>query len=77
MRSGGAASDALSVAKQLIRLALEVERGSEPIRGSLEGERGEHRQFEGWMELAAALEAMVESVAPTHRRAQTRSPRSR
>ena len=47
-----------------MRLLLELEPGSEPIKGSLAREHGERREFQGWMELAAALEALSEEGAP-------------
>lgn len=48
--------------KQLIRLTLELEPGNDSIRGSLNDEHGNRKSFEGWMELAAALEAFAEEV---------------
>ena len=44
-----------------VHLALELVAGSEPIKGSLAEPHGERRAFEGWMELAATLEAFIES----------------
>jgi hypothetical protein len=48
-------------------LRLTLERGAEPIRGSLgaEGERG--REFEGWLELASAIDAARGEGAPAPR----------
>lgn len=48
---------------RMLRLSLEVELGSEPIRGSLARDEGERRTFQGWMELAATLEALTEVSA--------------
>lgn len=47
----------------LLHLSLELEVDSEPIKGWLQAERGERREFEGWMELAAALEVLIEGGA--------------
>jgi hypothetical protein len=38
-------------------LRVELERGSDPIRGSIGAPDGPMVPFTGWMELAAALEA--------------------
>lgn len=45
--------------RETIRLSLELVADSEPIKGSLSDARGEPRPFEGWMELAATLEAFI------------------
>jgi hypothetical protein len=37
------------------RVTVDVEPGSDPIRGRIEDERGS-RPFEGWLQLARALE---------------------
>lgn len=43
-----------------LHLSLEIEPHSDPIRGRLHGRHGDPREFEGWMELAAELEAAIE-----------------
>lgn len=43
-----------------MRLSLVLERDSDPIRGSLQSLDGEPQQFEGWMELAVVLEALID-----------------
>jgi hypothetical protein len=44
-------------------LHIEVECGSDPIRGAISGANGARARFTGWMELATALErALGESV---------------
>ncbi len=45
---------------QLLRLLLELELGSDPVKGSLQASPSDHRQFEGWMEFAAVLDAMMQ-----------------
>lgn len=42
-----------------LHLSLVLEPDREPIRGALETRRGERHEFEGWIELAAALEALM------------------
>ena len=49
------------MAGKTLRLSLEVEPDSEPIKGSLAPEQGQRTAFEGWMELAATLLALTES----------------
>lgn len=49
------------MAGKMLRLSLEVEPDSEPIKGSLAPEHGQRRTFQGWMELAAALQALTEA----------------
>lgn len=56
-----------------LRLSLEVERDSEPIKGSLAAEQGERRAFQGWMELAAALLALTEAP-PAQPHPEVQSP---
>lgn len=46
---------------QSTRLTLELELDSEPIRGSLTGERGDRLGFVGWLGLAAALQRAARS----------------
>lgn len=47
------------------RLLLELEVGSDPIVGRLEPEGGgAERIFSGWIELAAALAAVIEAREP-------------
>jgi hypothetical protein len=41
---------------QRLRLVLELERDSEPIRGTLTGPGGEHRAYVGWLALIEALD---------------------
>jgi hypothetical protein len=43
-----------------LHLSLDLE-PSELIRGSVHGEHDERREFEGWMELAAALRAAMDA----------------
>lgn len=47
-----------------LRLALDLVADSEPIKGSIAGPGGECRRFEGWMELAATLEAFMRGEPP-------------
>jgi hypothetical protein len=44
-----------------LRLLLELEPDSDPIRGSLEDQRGQRATFYGWMEFAAAVSALHEA----------------
>ena len=44
-----------------MHLSLELLPGNEPIKGSLADETGVSRSFEGWIELAAVLEALMDS----------------
>jgi hypothetical protein len=46
-----------------LRLALELERGAEPIAGCLSDEAGRRREFLGWLELTRALEEAWEESA--------------
>ena len=48
-----------------VRLSLEVEPDSEPISGRLSDASGAERPFTGWLDLAAALEAMLSPGDPT------------
>lgn len=43
----------------MMLLWLELEPDSEPIKGSLGTAQGERRAFEGWMEFAASLDALI------------------
>ena len=45
-----------------IHLDMEFEVGSDPIRGRLGPNAETLREFQGWIELAAALEAMLGAV---------------
>jgi hypothetical protein len=40
------------------RMHLEIEAGSDPIAGSIGGPGEEPRSFQGWIELAEAIEAV-------------------
>ena len=51
--------------QQLLRLTLELELGNDSIGGSLDDEHCKRKSFEGWMELAAVLEAFAEDVLAT------------
>ncbi len=51
------------MADKMLRLSLEVEPDSEPVKGSLAPEHGQPRAFQGWMELAATLLALTEAPA--------------
>lgn len=42
-----------------ISLRLELDQGSEPISGRLAAADGPAEEFQGWLELAAALERLV------------------
>ena len=42
-----------------MRIELDLELGSDPIRGTLGHEPDTPREFYGWIELAAALEALM------------------
>ncbi len=44
-----------------LRLSLELEPGSEPITGRLSDGDGKQHVFTGWLDLAAALEAVRHS----------------
>lgn len=44
-----------------VRLTLDVVRGSDPIRGVIRG-HGRECAFQGWLELAAALDAALGDV---------------
>ncbi len=46
--------------REQLRLLLELELGSDPVKGSLRASPTECRQFEGWMEFAAVLDAMMQ-----------------
>ncbi len=45
-----------------VTLSLELDPSSEPISGSLKDAQGERRSFQGWMELALALEALMQAA---------------
>lgn len=47
-----------------VRLQLEIDARSEPIRGTLGDHHGDPRPFEGWMELAAVLQAFCDGDPP-------------
>lgn len=49
--------------EQPVRLQLEIDAHSEPIRGTLGDHHGDRRTFEGWMELAAVLQAFCDGGA--------------
>ncbi len=44
------------MAPEIIVLQLELEIGSDPIRGTLTGPRGPSQAFSGWVELGELLE---------------------
>jgi hypothetical protein len=44
------------MADNLMRLSLEVDPRSDPIRGAFDDDDGDRQPFEGWMELAAVLQ---------------------
>jgi len=46
-----------------LRLVLELERGSEPIRGKITGPAGETREYVGWLALTNALEELRRAAA--------------
>ena len=48
----------MSDAPRHLHVDLDLELGSDPIRGSLGFDPDHPRQFRGWIELAAALEAL-------------------
>ncbi len=52
------------MSEDLVRLCLEVVGRSEPIRGWLADGKGDRRGFQGWMELAAVLEALMDATEP-------------
>ena len=55
----------MSDAPRLLHVDLEFEVGSEPIRGRLGPNSLTTREFQGWIELAAALDALItECPAP-------------
>ena len=55
----------MSDAPRLLHVDLEFEVGSDPIRGRLGSNPLVTREFQGWIELAAALDALItESPAP-------------
>ena len=47
-------------------LQLEIDAHSEPIRGTLGDTHGGRRTFEGWMELAAVLQAFCDGDRASH-----------
>lgn len=47
-----------------VRLQLEIDARSELIRGTLGDDQGDRRPFEGWMELAAVLQAFCDGDPP-------------
>ncbi len=61
------------MAGKTLRLSLEVEPDSEPIKGSLTPEQGQRRAFQGWMELAATLLALTEAP-PAQPHPEVQSP---
>ena len=46
-----------------LRLVLELERGSEPIRGKITGPTGRTREYVGWLALTNALEELRRASA--------------
>ncbi len=42
-------------------LSLALEPASDPIKGSLRAQHGEQREFQGWIELAAVLQALIDA----------------
>jgi hypothetical protein len=46
------------------RFILEIESGSQRIRGTIGGESGVPIEFQGWLGLAAALDQLFEAGAP-------------
>ncbi len=45
---------------QRLQLWLALEPASDPIKGSLSAQHGEQREFEGWIEFAAVLQALID-----------------
>ncbi len=43
-----------------LHLSLALEPASDPIKGSLRAQHGEQREFQGWMEFAAVLQALID-----------------
>jgi hypothetical protein len=54
-----------------IRLALEIERGVEPLSGRLRPQAGETREFVGWTGLAAALTSALDDASGDARQDST------
>jgi hypothetical protein len=50
-------------ARQPLRLALEIDRGVEPLAGRIAGGAGGERSFDGWTGLAALLSLILEEDA--------------
>ena len=57
-----------------LRLQLDIDARSEPIRGTIGLGSGDRRPFEGWMELAAVLQAFCDDDAPSHDAERPRAP---
>jgi hypothetical protein len=53
----------MSEEERPLRLVLELEHGSEPIRGRITAPTGETREYVGWLALANALEELRRSAA--------------
>jgi hypothetical protein len=56
-------ADGVSDVPHRLHVDLEFEVGSDPIRGRLGPNQREQRDFHGWIELAAALEALMQARA--------------
>jgi hypothetical protein len=54
----------VSVPPQLVHVDLEFVVGSDPIRGRIGSRAPLTREFQGWIELAAALEALIGQSRP-------------
>jgi hypothetical protein len=48
----------LLVAEEHVEIRLEVDPESDPIRGLVHDRRGARRDFHGWLQLMAAIEAV-------------------
>ncbi len=51
-----------------LRISLELEPGSDPIRGRLRDQRGSESPFEGWLGLMGAVEAALAVSDPIERK---------
>jgi hypothetical protein len=55
----------MTASRELIRVIVELEPASEPIRGSVRTDETGERGFDGWIQLTAALEdARAASASP-------------
>ena len=63
----------VSEAPRHLHVDLEFEVGSDPIRGRLGPNPLATREFQGWIELAAALEAVIAAPPPREARDGLRS----